>query len=71
VRDVFEALDRGDAGSFARAARSDRAGLLDAWTHPDADPLTDPDARRELSHGLAALDIARAPQDVFDMRVPA
>jgi hypothetical protein len=70
VRRVFEALDRGDGGSFASARRNERARLLDSWTHPSADPLSDESAGERLSLGLGAMAIASAPQHVLDGRAP-
>jgi hypothetical protein len=70
VHGVFDALDRGEPGSFARAPRGERSALLEDWTHPDADPLQNASASRRLSDGLGAIEIARMPQNVPDLRVP-
>jgi hypothetical protein len=70
VRRVFDGLDRGAGGSFARASRTDRADLLDDWTHPAGDPLRDASVRDRLSLGTAAISIAQAPRGVDDGRVP-
>jgi hypothetical protein len=70
VHTVFDALDRGDRGSFAQAARGTRAKLLADWTQPSADPLRDAGARERLSLGRGAVALAHAPQNVPDGRVP-
>jgi hypothetical protein len=70
VRRVFHALDHGERGSFASATRDERARLLERWTHPSADPLSDKSATERLSLGLGAMAIASAPEQVTDVRAP-